>query len=201
MPSRERHARTANGFTLVEAIIVVAVLGLLLLIGLPSFLGTLNRTRLTGSSRQLATLFQLARLDAIRYSTPAKVVYDSTLRRFSGFLDLDRDGVQDAGERAVGGAVELPVKVRFQGPGESAEGGAEAIDLWDDAPMGSPGPSFQSDGSADRAGAFRISDSHGNILEVRVDTIATGKVVLRKWDPVATKFYAYLEGNKKWEWY
>jgi hypothetical protein len=63
------------------------------------------------------------------------------------------------------------------------------------------GPSFQPDGSVDQRGAFRIADGNGNFIEVRIDTTATGKVVLRKYDPVADAFYYYLENGKKWEWY
>jgi prepilin-type N-terminal cleavage/methylation domain-containing protein len=200
MPIRNPRHRREHGFTLAEMIIVVAILGIIILIGLPSFLGTLNRTRLTAASRQIASLLQLARIEAIKYNVPAKVTYDPTSRRFSGFLDLDRDGVFDATERPLSASVDLPRKILFQGPGDAAENGAAAIDLWDDD-AAIMGPSFQNDGSANLPGAFRIADTHENILEVRIQSTATGKVVLRKWDRVATKFYTHLENGQAWEWY
>jgi len=183
-----------------EAIIVVAIIGILLLIGMPSFLGTLNRTRLTGSAREVATLFQVARLEAIKMNTPVKVTYDPALRRFGAFIDQDRDGIEDAGERRLPSVVELSRKTEFRGQGEPANG-AEAIDGWDDVPA-VDGPSFQFDGSVDRIGAFRLADTTGlNVIEIRVETQATGRVVQRKYDPVATKYYTHMENDQPWEWF
>lgn len=199
-----------SGFSLAELLVVIAVVGILALIGAPTFLGTLQRTRVNGTARQLATLLQLARLEAIKFSTPVKVIYDASDRRFHAFVDLDGDGVEDAGERRLAASVDLKYEHMFRGPMEADPAGAEAIDGWDDAPAVG-GPTFRFDGSVDRAGAFRISDyprldpldprPPNNTLEVRIETTATGRIVLKKYHRPSGTFLANQENGQKWVWY
>jgi prepilin-type N-terminal cleavage/methylation domain-containing protein len=192
-----RRRRSQRGFTFVEAIITVAIIGILVLIGMPTILGTLNRTRLTGACREIASLFQLARLEAIKMDTPVEINYEAGTRRFFAYVDANRDSVADPTERRLTATVNLPRKVGFKGPGDALEEGTEAIVGWD----GPGGPVFRSDGSVDLAGAYRFSDSNANVIEVRIETPATGKVQLRKWNPDTTSWYAHLENGQRWSWY
>ena len=190
------------GFTLIESLIVLAVIGILILISAPAFLNMLNRFKLSGTTRELASLMQAARLEAIKMNAPAHVNYDPTSNNFFAFVDLDRDEVLLAPpDRILGGRVIVPRKVDFWGPTDVAANGANAIDGWDSPPTARLGPIFRPDGSVDRAGAFRLRDSNDNFLEVRVATPATGRIVLRKWFPAESAFYLNGESGRKWVWY
>jgi prepilin-type N-terminal cleavage/methylation domain-containing protein len=206
-----REPRIQAGFSLIELVVVLAVIGLLALWGIPAFLNTLNRTRLVNSAREIATLMQVGRLEAIKKgglngdlkNRVAAVRYDG-----AGTFQLVVDETPDSptplwNPIPKGGAYHLPTGVFLQAPTEAIEG-AKAIDAWDTDPTDSyPGPIFLSDGSAEIAGAFRIADTRGNYLEVRIAFPATGKVVIQKWfgggDP-DTNWYENGEGGNHWQW-
>lgn len=199
--ARRPYSHRAAGFTLLETLIVVAVVGILILISAPAFLGMLNRYKLTGTTRQVSALMQAARMEAIKMNAPAQVNYDATENKFFAFVDLDRDNALAAPpDRILVASAVVPLKVYFQGPGDGAPNGANAIDGWDDAPVRS-GPIFNPDGSADRVGAYRFKYIGENYLEVRVETPATGRIVLRKRDRDDGVFYLNGESGHKWVWY
>ena len=190
------------GFTLIETLIVLAVIGILVLISAPAFLSMMNRFKLTGTTRELASLMQAARYEAIKMNAPSQVNYDAASNRFIAFVDLDRDNVQSAADRILAATVMVPRKVEFWGPGDGAANGVNAIDGWDDStPTARLGPIFSPNGSVDRVGAFRLKDSNDNYLEVRVETPATGRMVLKKYFPGDNAFFLNGESGRKWVWY
>jgi prepilin-type N-terminal cleavage/methylation domain-containing protein len=192
--------RKQDGFTLMEMIVVVAVIGVLALISAPAFLSMLNRVKLSGTTREVASLMQATRLESIKMNAPAYVSYDATSNTFIAFVDLDRDGAMSDPDRVLPGRVVVPRKVDFWGPGDGAANGVNAIDGWDEAPA-ELGPIFRPDGSVDRVGAYRFKDSNENFLEVRVETPATGRIVLKKWFPADSAFFLNGESGRKWVWY
>jgi prepilin-type N-terminal cleavage/methylation domain-containing protein len=211
--------RSAAGFTLVEMIIVMGILGILAVWGIPALLQTLNRARLVGAAKEIATMFQVARLEAIkkggangdlqnRVTAVRYQTWTAGANEMEGLQLVFEDAV-DPGDSPpwnpqvpIGGIYALPTGVSLQAPGE-APGGDSSIVGWDtpDDDDAFDGPVFRSDGSALRAGAYRLADGRGNFLEVRIEFPATGKVSIQKWfGGGATDWWENHEAGHVWQW-
>ncbi|OYY73477.1 MAG: hypothetical protein B7Y40_09175 [Gammaproteobacteria bacterium 28-57-27] len=59
----------AQGFTLIETMVTVAVAGILLAIGIPSFQSAMNSSRLTSTTNELIGGLNQARSDAVRLNS------------------------------------------------------------------------------------------------------------------------------------
>lgn len=64
-----------KGFTLVEMLVVVALIAILASIGVPSLLNMMNRIRLTRATRDVSIALQAARLKAIAKNRKHKVYF------------------------------------------------------------------------------------------------------------------------------
>ncbi|MBB1088048.1 GspH/FimT family pseudopilin [Lysobacter sp. SG-8] len=104
-----RRAQVA-GFTLVELMITVVVLGVLLALGIPSFRYVSNSARLSTPANELVASLQLARAEAIRRNARTALCSSSDGAACAGagawqgwivFVDADRNGAVTAGEEVL----------------------------------------------------------------------------------------------------
>jgi type IV fimbrial biogenesis protein FimT len=63
-----RNVRRQGGFTLVELMVSIGVLGVLTALAVPSYTNMMNRNRLSSQSNELLSAIQYARMEAIRSS-------------------------------------------------------------------------------------------------------------------------------------
>ena len=94
-----------RGFTLLELMIVVAMISILAGMAVPEFKRWTASMRLSESVQSIHTFFQGSRMEAIKEGRNVVVAFsmgtgsDST---YTAFLDTNGDGTRDAGERSLG---------------------------------------------------------------------------------------------------
>ena len=208
---RKRRELACRGFTLIEALVTLAILAIAFVLGIPALSNLISRSRLEGAARELAVLSQRARLEAIKRRVQTVVEVDPATGAVFAYADVD--GVHDTDPpdlvyNPVAGALSYDTDYRIGQlePRTGVEvaaptGGGPAIDGLTDA-GGERVAVFQPTGAADAAGGFRLGDAAGlNFLEVRIEPAGTGRVELRKWDRDKDEWYAHREGGRPWTWY
>jgi prepilin-type N-terminal cleavage/methylation domain-containing protein len=115
MPTKSKQfccGSTEAGFSLIEMMIMVAILALVAAIGIPIFSSTLNRMKLRGAAQQLSELYQEARMRAVQDDTYYEVLLspDST----QAYVDLSGNG------RPSALTLQLPAAVSLNNAGAPA---------------------------------------------------------------------------------
>lgn len=87
-----------QGFTLVEVMIVVAIIGIISLIAVPNMIGWRGERQLDGAARNFMADMQLAKLKAIREAEDVSVVFDVAGDSYQMIVDLNNNYILDAGE-------------------------------------------------------------------------------------------------------
>jgi prepilin-type N-terminal cleavage/methylation domain-containing protein len=135
-----RHRRTLTrrqrAFTLIEMVVVVALLAVLLSIAVPPFFRGLGWARMSGTARALVTMAKFARFHAIMHGRPVFLVVDIEGGRFS---------VES--EPPAGVAFAWPEEMGSAGAWED-DGGAGAMDMLG-AEMWGAGDGWGDDGDVD----------------------------------------------------
>lgn len=211
------------GFTLVELIVAIAVLGTLLAIGAPLILKTLHTAKMTSAAFDCNSLLRRAKSQAIKKNSPAVVRYDPLTEsnpadsdvkdgRLVAFIDvhgLDPDNdppdsvfnpVDDGRpftetDHEIWGCY-LPPDVTWGGPEEDPDM------LVGFTTVGKENVAIiDPDGSVRDIGAFRFGDTRDNHLAIQMAPAATARITLLKWDREDDTWKEQEEEGKKWTWY
>jgi type II secretion system protein H len=173
-----RSGRVAAGFTLIEVILVVLIIGLIAALAIPSFDNALRGQRLDSAAHEIATACQQARYEAVFGNRSCWYVLDMDTQRIRLMLgkQADTNGVPtyeeiaaetnlvDSTEGQAAESVEMPTGVRITKV-QSQDG-----TIQDSGKIGFP---FYSNGVCEPFRVFLVSDN-GEQRALDVDMF-TGK--------------------------
>ena len=185
----EAGVRDVRGFTLMEIVIVMAILAVLAAVAIPGYSVWLPNYRLKAAARDVVSNFQLAKMGAIKENKVWAVVFNPGVRPGKYFICSDDGGDGWDGPPAMEGndvlekAVDLDaygIGVKF-GHGNATQpigGSFGANDITYKTPDNVA--VFGPKGTANNLGYVYLSNDRGTTCAVGTPSIS-GVIVLRKW--------------------
>lgn len=165
------------GFTVVEAMVAVAILATIGAIAAPSLLNSLPNMRLRRASRDIHSMMMQAKTEAIRRSINVTLLFNSPGGTYTMFIDngagggIANDEVRNGSELVLVAVTPLPDRVTF----DPAVGAGDGITFPQNALVfslrGIPTPAGA--GFANGTVALRSIDSLGNTLRQRTIAVST----------------------------
>ena len=105
--------KSQEGFSLIETMMVLAVLGVIMAIGAPSFSKWKEKHEINGQTQKVYFDLVLARTTAVRNNNNVIVTFNTTDNTYTIHDDTDSDGTQDSGESIKNGILENEVSFAY----------------------------------------------------------------------------------------
>lgn len=134
MKTWQRARMNVRGFTLVELMIVVTIMGVVLAVSAPAMSRFAGNWRLNGAAANMAMVMRSARGSAVSKDVDVVFTFDDAQGQYSYLEDTNGNGDADAGERQSSVQTLPPgitiddytvpqTSVTFNGKGATADGG------------------------------------------------------------------------------
>ena len=159
-----KNLRRNEGFTLTELMVVIGVIVIAAAFTLPNISSWRASAKLNGAARDLATNFQVAKMEATKRNGVCAVTFniavDGTLSDVIVYVDVAEDLVYNAGETEI---LRRPFDSTYKTISlDPEEGGGDGVTLADNA-SGQPSIAFNSRG-------LPIDDT-GSVITVGADSV------------------------------
>ncbi len=116
--------KSREGFTLIETIMVLAVLGIVMAIATPNFSKWAEKHEINGQAQKVYFDLMLARTTAVKNNNIVRVAFNTTSHTYTIHNDTDEDGTQDTGETVKSVALENDINFAYNTGVDDVDGNA-----------------------------------------------------------------------------
>jgi prepilin-type N-terminal cleavage/methylation domain-containing protein len=182
LPGHAQRGKTRRGFSLIELIIVIAIIIIVAALAFPILVRTVANIRLRAAAGELSGLMQEARILAAKKNTVYDIKFTTVAGIQTAYVDINLNGAYDAGEpiTVFNGAV-----TPASGPPSGSAGQPAAYVLSGDSSTGTP---------FDNRNTVAFSPRG---LPCNYDTSTTPATCAT---PAASYFVIYLKGSTAAAW-
>jgi prepilin-type N-terminal cleavage/methylation domain-containing protein len=108
-----RNNRHSAGFTMIEMMTVVAVVGIVAALAAPDFLAGMRSMRLGAAARDQVSYLRLARSTAVCESQMVGAYIDTSAHALSIFYDSNGNGILDGADSTILGPLGMSSQIRY----------------------------------------------------------------------------------------
>ena len=155
----------ANGFSLMELMVAIAIVAILSIIAIPNFIAWIPKFEIGGASRDVLGILQKTRVQAIKDNTNYVLMFNTGNDSYTAFQDDGAGTPANAGNGVLDGGERILVQKTL----------ANAIDI-SATTLPADQVAFDTQGIASSSGTITLGDNQGNVRQIFLELAGSSRI-------------------------